>query len=92
MAGTAHHYGTIMRGVGAGITISTVGVIPRMLTLPDDLPGINLALSLHAPNQHLRESIMPAAGPYPLQKLLPALDTYCSRARRKALVQYILLG
>ena len=28
----------------------------------------NLALSLHAPNQHLRESIMPAAGPYPLRE------------------------
>ncbi len=35
----------------SAVTVSTVGVIPRILQLADDLPGVSLALSLHAPNQ-----------------------------------------
>lgn len=42
-------------GLGPGhITVSTVGVIPRMLSLATDLPAVNLALSLHAPTQVCR--------------------------------------
>lgn len=56
------------------ITISTVGVIPRMKTLPHDLPGVSLALSLHAPNQKLRKEIIPTAGAYPLDKVSSSLQ------------------
>jgi adenine C2-methylase RlmN of 23S rRNA A2503 and tRNA A37 len=35
----------------SAVTVSTVGVIPRILQMADDLPGVSLALSLHAPNQ-----------------------------------------
>ena len=45
----------------ARVSVSTVGVIPRMRTLQRDLPGVNLALSLHAPTQELREKIIPTA-------------------------------
>lgn len=58
------------------VTVSTVGVIPRMLTLPADLPGVRLALSLHAPTQALRATIVPAARAYPLDRLMAALDAY----------------
>ena len=47
------------------VTVSTVGIIPRLKTLDADLPGVNLALSLHAPNQDLRYSIMPSARSVP---------------------------
>ena len=45
----------------AHITVSTVGVIPYMKRLAQDAPGVNLALSLHAPNQELRLKIVPTA-------------------------------
>lgn len=53
-----------------------VGVIPRILSLATDLPGVNLALSLHAPTQELRCQIVPAARAYNLVKLMAAVDSY----------------
>jgi hypothetical protein len=74
------------------VTVSTVGIVPRLHTLDSDLPGVNLALSLHAPNQQLRHSIMPSAQPFPLDGLMDAVDGYCTRSRQKVFVQYIMLG
>ncbi len=42
----------------SAVTVSTVGVIPRMLQMMEDLPGVSLALSLHAPTQELRKTIV----------------------------------
>jgi adenine C2-methylase RlmN of 23S rRNA A2503 and tRNA A37 len=42
----------------------------------EDLPGVSLALSLHAPNQALRQSIVPSARAYKLDKLMAAVDAY----------------
>ena len=53
-----------------------VGVVPRMLSIANDLPGVNLALSLHAPTQELRCQIVPTAKAYPLHKLMDALHSY----------------
>lgn len=53
-----------------------VGVIPRILSIANDLPGVNLALSLHAPTQELRCQIVPTAKAYPLHKLMAALNSY----------------
>ncbi|CAM6106971.1 unnamed protein product [Calypogeia fissa] len=74
------------------ITISTVGVIPRMLSLAADLPGVNLALSLHAPTQELRCQIVPVARAYHLSKLMAALDSYISVSKRRVFVEYIMIG
>ena len=74
------------------VTISTVGITPRLRTLDSDLPGVNLALSLHAPNQELRHSIMPSARPFPLHSLMEAVDGYCTRSGQRVFVQYIMLG
>jgi adenine C2-methylase RlmN of 23S rRNA A2503 and tRNA A37 len=74
------------------VTVSTVGIVPRLHTLDSDLPGVNLALSLHAPNQELRYSIMPSARPFPLEKLMEAVDGYCNRSGQRVFVQYIMLG
>eukprot|EP00899_Mesostigma_viride_P019326 jgi/Mesvir1/27395/Mv07198-RA.1 len=74
------------------VTISTVGVVPRILTLTRDAPGVNLALSLHAAEQGLRAQIMPAAKAYPLPKLMDAIRTYMAESGRKVFIQYILLA
>lgn len=53
---------------GKQVSVSTVGVIPRILQLSADLPGVSLALSLHAPTQELRQQIVPSARAYKLDK------------------------
>jgi len=58
------------------VTISTVGVTSKMRQLTRDLPEVNLALSLHAPNQSLRESIVPTAKMYPINDMIDALDNH----------------
>ena len=67
----------------SAVTVSTVGVIPRMLQMVEDLPGVSLALSLHAPTQELRKTIVPSAKSYPLEKLMAAVDKYQMQTRQK---------
>lgn len=75
------------------VTVSTVGIVPKMLQFGRDEPRVNLALSLHAPTQEQRERIMPAAKSYPLPALMAAVDGYlASCAPGKAvMVEYIML-
>ncbi|KAI2503985.1 hypothetical protein MHU86_10482 [Fragilaria crotonensis] len=58
------------------ITVSTVGVTPRIRDLTRDLPEVCLALSLHAPNQEMRSAIVPAANAYKIEGLIEALDNH----------------
>jgi len=58
------------------VTVSTVGVTPKMRNLTRDLPEVSLALSLHAPNQAMRSAIVPAAKNYPIEGLIDALDAH----------------
>uniref|UniRef100_A0A7S4QVD8 Radical SAM core domain-containing protein n=1 Tax=Ditylum brightwellii TaxID=49249 RepID=A0A7S4QVD8_9STRA len=58
------------------VTVSTVGVIPKMRKLTQDLPQVSLALSLHAPNQPMRTEIVPTAKQYPIEELVQALDDH----------------
>ena len=51
--------------------------------LSEDLPGVSLALSLHAPNQELRSSIVPSARAYKLDKLMAAVDKYGQQSGQK---------
>lgn len=53
-----------------------MGIIPKILSLKIDLPGVSLAISLHAPTQELRSEIVPAARGFPLSKLIAAVDAY----------------
>jgi len=74
------------------ITVSTVGVVPRMRALGSDAPEVKLALSLHAPTQELRQVIVPAAKAYKLDSLMGALDDYQRRTRRRVFVEYVVLA
>ncbi|XP_050209758.1 uncharacterized protein LOC126660340 [Mercurialis annua] len=73
------------------VTVSTVGVIHAINKLQKDLPGLNLAVSLHAPVQDIRCHIMPAARAFPLEKLMAALHVYQQNSQQKIFIEYIML-
>ena len=73
------------------ITVSTCGVVPKVLEFSEFPLQINLAVSLHAPNNEIRDKIMPINKAYPLEKLIPAIKTYLERTNRRITFEYILL-
>ena len=82
------------RGLGIGsrhITLSTCGVVPRIYDFADEHTQYNLAISLHAPNNELRDQLMPINRAYPLEKLMEAVDYYCKENNRRLTFEYILL-
>lgn len=73
------------------ISISTCGVVPGILRLADEPLQLNLAISLHSAIDETRSSIMPVNRPYPLAKLMAAVDTYTEKTNRKVFFEYLLL-
>lgn len=74
------------------ITVSTVGVVEGILRLAKEDLKVNLVLSLHAPNQHLRKKIIPYARKYLLEEILTAMDFYASHTKRDITYEYTLLA
>ncbi len=72
------------------ITVSTAGIIPAMKRL-GELHPVNLAVSLHAPNNNLRSSLMPINKKYPLDELIEACIDYPLPTRKRITFEYILL-
>ena len=73
------------------ITVSTCGIVPKILEFSDFPLQINLAISLHAPNNDLRNQLMPINKAYPLEQLIPAVQTYVEKTNRRVTFEYILL-
>ena len=73
------------------ITVSTCGLVPKILEFSEFPLQINLAISLHAPNNELRNEIMPINKVYPLEKLIPAIKVYLERTNRRVTFEYIML-
>ncbi len=74
------------------ITISTVGVVPRIRQYADEEQPFSLAISLHAPTQELRRSIMPIADKFDLQMLMDSAHHYTGGSnRRRITFEYVLL-
>lgn len=73
------------------ITISTVGVIEGIERLSDEEIKVNLVLSLHAPEQKLRERIIPYARKYNLDPLLEAMHKYYQKSGRDITYEYTLI-
>jgi 23S rRNA (adenine2503-C2)-methyltransferase len=73
------------------ITVSTSGLADKIKEFADDDPGVNLAVSLHAPNNELRSRITKINKAYPIEKLMEAIDYYLARTNRRITVEYILL-
>ncbi|WP_123042435.1 23S rRNA (adenine(2503)-C(2))-methyltransferase RlmN [Cohnella candidum] len=73
------------------ITVSTSGLADKIKRFADEDPGVNLAVSLHAPNDELRTRIMKINRAIPIAKLMEAIDYYLERTRRRITLEYILL-
>ncbi len=73
------------------VTLSTVGVIPGIRRLQREATNLRLAVSLHAPNQALRDDLIPAAAEWPLEDLLPVLREYAVDAGRMLTIEYCLI-
>ncbi len=73
------------------ITISTCGIIENIYKLSSDLPQVNLAISLHATNDMLRNKLMPINKAYSLDKLLSSIDYYIKKTNRRVTFEYLML-
>lgn len=74
------------------ITLSTAGVVPKMLLLPEQAPDVNLAVSLNATTDKVRNNLMPINRRYPLSDLLEACRRYPLRPRRRITFEYVLIS
>ena len=81
-------------GLGFGarrITLSTSGLVPKILQLADEPRGLRLAISLHGATDEVREQIMPINRAYPLERLLPAVKAFSARHGRMVTLEFILI-
>ncbi len=74
------------------ITVSTVGVIEGIQRFMNEDLNVNLVLSLHAPNQHLRKKIIPYARKYPLEEILSAMVAFSKQSKRDITYEYTLMA
>ena len=73
------------------ITVSTCGIVPKILEFSDFPLQVNLAISLHAPNNELRNKIMPINKAYSIEEVMDALKIYLNKTNRRLTFEYILL-
>ncbi len=82
------------KGINIGIrhiTVSTCGIVPKILEFSDFPYQVNLAISLHAPNDKLRSSLMPINNAYKINELMDSIKKYISKTNRRVTFEYILL-
>ena len=82
-------------GLGMGarrFTLSTSGIVPGIKRLADESLLVNLAVSLHAPNDELRRKLVPISTKYPLTDLMAACDAYTEKTGRRIIYEYVLLA
>ena len=98
-----HNYDAVMKAVDIisdpdgmdfgerRITISTVGIVPRIEQFTAAKRQINLAVSLHAPSNAVRDQIIPANKKYPIDSLLEACRNYTEKTGRRITFEYALI-
>lgn len=74
------------------LTISTCGLVPKIYEFADMETGVNLAISLHAPNNEIRDRIMKVNHAYKIEEVMKALDYYISKTNRRVTIEYIMLA
>ena len=74
------------------ITLSTCGIVPKIYELAGQRFPINLAVSLHAPNDVIRSRTMPIAKAYPMEQLLQACRDYFQTTGRRVTFEYSLIS
>ncbi len=73
------------------ITVSTCGLVPKIKEYADFDLQVNLAISLHAPNNEIRDSIMPINKAYKIEELIDAIKYYINKTNRRVTIEYILI-
>lgn len=73
------------------ITISTCGIVPGIRRLSDEDLKVTLALSLHAPDDEIRQKIMPVARQYSMDEVLEACEEYFRKTGRRVTFEYCLI-
>ncbi len=82
------------KGINIGIrhiTISTCGIVPKIRRFINEKAGVNLAISLHAPNDDLRSKIMPINKVYKIKDIIDVVKEYINKTNRRVTFEYILL-
>jgi len=82
------------KGIAIGarhITLSTCGIVPKIEELSNEPIQINLAISLHAPNNKLRSEIMPINKAYKIDELIDAIKRYIDKTNRRVTIEYVML-
>lgn len=83
------------KGIAIGtrhITISTCGVVPKIYQFMEEDGQVNLAVSLHAPNNGIRDKIMPINKVYKIEDVMEAIREYIKKTNRRVTFEYILLS
>ena len=82
------------KGIDIGarhITVSTSGLVPKINEFANNPKQVNLAISLHAPNNKIRNEIMNINKAYPIEKLIQAVKDYLNKTNRRVTFEYIML-
>lgn len=74
------------------VTVSTCWIIPWIKKFWEDFPQTSLAISLHAPNDEIRKTIMPVDHTYPIKTLVESLDEYIRQTNKKVFYEYIMIN
>lgn len=74
------------------ITVSTCGIVPKIKQFANDFPQVNLAISLHAPNDEIRSKTMPINKKYNIEELLKACKFYVNETGRRITFEYALVS
>lgn len=74
------------------VSLSTCGIVPKMLTLANEGLPVNLTLSLHSPFDQDRQKIMPIAKSYKIADIISALDNYFEKTGRRFYIEYSLIA
>ncbi len=74
------------------ISVSTCGIPAGIDKLAQVFPQVNLALSLHAPNDDLRKEIMPVARQFSLEEVMNSLKEYVQNTNRQVFIEYVMLA
>ena len=73
------------------ISLSTSGLVPQIKKFADEKTQVNLCISLHAPNDELRQQIMPVAKRYSIKELIDASKYYFEKTHRRVIFEYSLM-
>ncbi|MEG0909771.1 MAG: 23S rRNA (adenine(2503)-C(2))-methyltransferase RlmN [Bacilli bacterium] len=82
------------KGIGIGarhITVSTCGIVPKIKEFSKSDKQVNLAISLHAPNNTVRDKIMPINKAYKIEELIDSLRDYIKLTNRRVTFEYIMI-